>query len=366
MIFSSRSEPVSWFRDRYREGTLTIRPPYQRKPVWTLKQKTFLIESILLNLPVPEIYLHEVTSPEGLTKYAVVDGQQRITAVLQFLGAAQGGAEDEEFHQFALSAVEPSSEFYEACFVDLPDSLRARFYGYKLTMRVLEDATDSDVRDMFKRLNKFLTPLNAQELRNATYTGPFMQLVTKLAEDEYWTTNGLVTAAQIRRSKDLEFVSELLIGVMHGPQGSRSIEDYYRRYEDYDEEFPGQRQVRKRYTETFRFVQELFPDMREQRWSNLADFYSLFVALAQLLREGSELLADRQRLREGLDVSAKEVEARLADDEARVSREAVAYVRNVSRGASEKARRGERHLALLSMIQRTVGHSAVDQAGQRS
>src|SRR5207245_1440160 len=103
--------------------------------------------------------------------------------------------------------------------------------------------SDDEVRDMFRRLNKYLTPLKPQELRNATYSGPFAVLVQKLADDKYWAEKGIVSPALIRRQNDVEFVSELMIGVLHGPQGGGAavIDQYYSQYEDFEDEFPGQK-----------------------------------------------------------------------------------------------------------------------------
>src|SRR5436189_750736 len=106
MNYNSTEHPLSWFRDRYRDNTLKIRPPYQRKPVWAARQKCYLIESILLGLPVPEIFIHETTKPNGDTLHAVVDGQQRIRAVLQFIGLESEEKEEAEFTGFALDKLD--------------------------------------------------------------------------------------------------------------------------------------------------------------------------------------------------------------------------------------------------------------------
>ena len=105
---------------------------------------------------------------------------------------------------------------------------------------------------MFDRLNRYLSPLKPQELRHSTYRGPFLKLAERLADDEYWAENKIVTTAAIRRMGDVEFVSELLIGVMHGPQGGSAaiIDEYYAEYEDYEDEFPQQRSTVKSFQKT--------------------------------------------------------------------------------------------------------------------
>lgn len=355
MDFGSTEQIVSWFRDRYREGTLEIKPPFQRKPVWVARQKSYLIESLLLGLPVPEVYIQQVVTEEGDTTYAIVDGQQRIRTVLQFIGVDRD-PDEAQFNKFSLDKLDPESRWYGLTFAELSADEKRSFYGYKFSVRVLNTSNDEDVRDMFRRLNKFLTPLNAQELRNAIYTGPFIRLVEALADDPYWAENKVVTATQIRRMVDLQFVSELLIGVMHGPQGgsARIVDEYYEQYEDFEQEFPGQKRARKRFTATLDAIREILPVLKDTRWSNLADFYSLFVVVAAVLRDHEITRTARRRLREGLIAFAGDVDAKLEDPDAVVSRDVSVYSNNVQRGANDKGRRGERHRALLTEFERLL------------
>jgi Protein of unknown function DUF262 len=350
MDFRSSEQTISWIRDRYRDGELIIKPPYQRKPVWAAKQRCFLIESILLNLPVPEVYMQETTSAEGKTVHALVDGQQRIRTVLQFIGADTDPDQQEE-NKFRLDKLPVNSTWYNAAFSELNDDAKKAFFGYRFQIRHLRTDSDEEVRDMFKRLNKYLTPLNAQELRNATFNGPFITLCNKLAEEDYWVQAGIVTPAAIRRMADIEFVSELLIGVLHGPQGGSDtiVDDYYTTYEDFEGEFPEQRRAEALFAEALMLIQRLFPDIKTHRWSNKTDFYSLFVTIAHLTRN-LRLRAKISRLRRSLINFAKTVEARLADENFSAPPEVKQYARAVQRGANDKARRAERHDALMTVI----------------
>ncbi len=73
------TEFVKWSK----EGSLIIAPPFQRKPVWTDRNKSYLIDSILNNYPVPELYIQVKTDSEGNSEYIIVDGQQRIRSILE-------------------------------------------------------------------------------------------------------------------------------------------------------------------------------------------------------------------------------------------------------------------------------------------
>jgi Protein of unknown function DUF262 len=350
MKYDATQQALGWFRDRYVEGNLEIRPPYQRRPVWTIRQKSNLIESILLGLPVPEIYVHTVTDENGVTTYAVVDGQQRVRTILQFIGLDK---DECEANGFALEEIAKDSDWRDATFNSLTVDQKKQFFGHRMAVRELTNATDEEVRDLFRRLNRYLTKLNDQELRNATYSGPLVQLVADLADDDYWAENGIVSGALIRRMKDMEFVSELLFGVMHGPQGSTAkiLDEYYLQLEQYSEEFPKQKSVKRRFLKTLELVQALLPDIRKTRWRNRTDFYSLFVVLAGLLSGRIALTSRLPAMRKALLAFATDVDKRIADTHAKVPSVVADYARNVIIGVNDRSRRVIRHDALMETIQ---------------
>jgi hypothetical protein len=304
-----------------------------------------------MGLPVPEIYIQQTTTPEGEVTYAIVDGQQRIRTVLQFIGS-ETDPEEQEYNKFALDKLENESPWKNMTFAELSDEEKQKFFGYLFVVRYLNTNSEAEVRDMFRRLNKFLSPLKPQELRNATYSGPFVRLVVKLADDEYLAENRIVTPASIRRMGDVEFVSELLIGVLHGPQGGspKVIDEYYEQYEDFEDEFPGQRRAKRLFDQTLETIRTVLPDIKETRWSNKTDFYTLFVAFSSLLKSNRLLLKEVPGLRTTLLEFAEDVEVRFADEDAKVSANVVSYVRAVEKGANDKRRRADRHRALINVV----------------
>src|SRR5258708_39210754 len=84
------SQTLSWFNDYLRDQRLIFKPPFQRNPVWLDKHKAYLIDTALRGLPIPEVYIQKETDVDGETSYAIVDGQQRIRALLEF---SQGNVE---------------------------------------------------------------------------------------------------------------------------------------------------------------------------------------------------------------------------------------------------------------------------------
>src|SRR5258706_16448255 len=86
MNHKSRAHSISWFQDQYKDGRLQLRPPFQRKPVWNDQRRCTLIESVLLDIPIPEVYVQVTQADDGTEVYGVVDGQQRLRTILQFIG----------------------------------------------------------------------------------------------------------------------------------------------------------------------------------------------------------------------------------------------------------------------------------------
>lgn len=345
MWYDSTQQTISWFYQRDREGTLVLNPPFQRRPVWTIRQQSHLIESILMGLPVPEIYMQHRTTPDGVTEYVVVDGQQRSKAVLEFIGAATEEG-------FELQYLSEESPWRSRSFSDLTPDERTAFFGHRLAVRELHDATDEEVKDLFRRLNKYLTKLSPQELRNATYSGPFVKLAESLAENPYWAENRIVSAQGFRRMVDIEFTSELLIGLLHGPQAgsARAVDEFYERYEEFEDEIPDQPAVRRLFNRALDTIQEVLPEIKDIRWHNKTDFYTLFVATGHLLRD--HVLAERRikACRRALVGFSGEIGARLGDEHAPARDVVIRYVRAVEKGSSERARRASRHEAMLEVI----------------
>lgn len=261
---------VTWFYQRYKENSLELAPPFQRKPVWSMNNKSFLIDTIINGLPIPEIYIQIKTDSEGNAKYIVIDGQQRLRAVLEFL--------DGEYELLE----EHNKKFAGKDFSGLPDGVKQEIWNYRFVVRELSTSSEEDVRHIFQRLNKNVVPLNRQELRNATYLGNFIQLASELADDPYWSEQGLVNPSDIRRMNDVEFVSELIISLLHGiqPKEPDLIDKFYKLYDD---SFPERESIKNKFIRVKNKIEEVFGELRPTRWKYKLDYYGLFVAFSELI-----------------------------------------------------------------------------------
>ncbi len=158
-----------------KEKWLNLRPEYQRRLVWDDRKRSLFIESLLLNVPIPPIFLYEWE----LGRYEVMDGQQRLNAIVDFY---ENG--------LPLKGLEKWSELNGYRYRDLPDTLQRGLDRRRISASVLliEGASaipqKSDVRKLvFERLNTGGQHLNAQELRNCLYAGAFNDLLVELSRE---------------------------------------------------------------------------------------------------------------------------------------------------------------------------------------
>ena len=171
MIVHPTTYPTLWFQQRNNEKSLVLKPPYQRKPVWTPKQQAYLIDTILQGYIIPEIYIHRVTKPDGNTIYNIVDGQQRIRSILDFLN-----------DKLPLLQ-EYTPDFSDYNFSDLPDSLKSTIYNYTFFIREITDATEEEVRNLFKRMNRYVVPLKNNNARQVRLRGAIQYLGMELVRN---------------------------------------------------------------------------------------------------------------------------------------------------------------------------------------
>ncbi len=258
---------VLWFKQAYDKQELEMKPPFQRNPVWVTRQKSFLIDSILNGFPIPEIYMQEVIEDSGKAKYIIVDGQQRIRAVLEYLEAL-----------FSMDEKD-SPNWANMYFDELTGAEKKAIYEYNFVVRILPDMEESQTREIFQRLNKNVVALNKQELRQATYWGEFISLMNLLSDKEIWTKIDLFTPNDIRRMLDVEYISELTIAMLHGLQNKKQHLDRY--YEIYEENFEQKAYVFDTFNSVLSEITKILPDISTTRWSKKTDFYSLFLLLAK-------------------------------------------------------------------------------------
>ncbi|WP_433315997.1 DUF262 domain-containing protein [Micromonospora chersina] len=273
------SQPIAWFWDLYRRELLELDPPYQRRSVWNQQYKDYFIDTILLNYPVPAIFLFEDISEDGIGKYAVVDGKQRLTAVVDFLKG-----------EFPVSDSASMNRLQGKYFSDLPPDIKRAVYSYQFSIEFLPSTDESTLNNIFDRINRNVAKLTPQELRHAKYSGVFATSAEKLAEQlQELLPSGFprIAASSKRQMKDVEFTVQLMLLTENGV-GTQSQTDFDTVYAERDEEWENQSRVETEFlvtTTTLAAWSEGLLATEAKRLRNQADFYSLFGATLELLRE---------------------------------------------------------------------------------
>ncbi len=153
---------------------LILDPEFQRNNVWGGTQKEELVESILMGIPIPVIYLFE--SKDG--RKQVIDGRQRISTIIDFLN-----------NKFKLKNLRMLKGLNGKRFEDLEPKLQGVFEDFQFSFYIIQPPTPERVKyDIFDRVNRGGTKLNSQEMRNALYQGISTRLIKKIADSDEFKT----------------------------------------------------------------------------------------------------------------------------------------------------------------------------------
>ena len=164
---------------RIKSKTIKLDPDYQRRHRWSNETSSRLIESIILNIPIPVIFISQDVDvddeiSDAGSRYTVIDGQQRLTAIYDFMTNA-----------ICLEGLETLPELNGAYHKDLPPFLTRRLEERTIKCLRIDSTVDAQVKfDIFERLNTGSIKLESQELRNVTARGPFNDKVKSLAKSK--------------------------------------------------------------------------------------------------------------------------------------------------------------------------------------
>jgi hypothetical protein len=172
---SNREQLPNFVEALKRPGWMKLRPSYQRRPRWDRERQSRLIESFIMNIPVPPLFVYE----SDLAKYEVMDGQQRITAVLEFYT-----------NIYPLEGLQQWPELNGRIYDKLPSEIRKGLDRRSISYIVLlkESASTSEEetllrQQVFERLNTGAVKLSHQEIRNSLYQGKFNRVLLEVTRN---------------------------------------------------------------------------------------------------------------------------------------------------------------------------------------
>lgn len=249
-------------------GELNINPWYQRRSVWTRPQKAYLINSLLEQKPIPSLYIrHSLDVEAEKSIREVVDGQQRVRAILEYV-------------ENKFAARHPNHSL-KVKYNQLSKSERSKLKLTSLSVGYLLGANDGDVIEIFGRLNSVAKTLNAQEKRNALFSGDFKQFCLREAATriQLWRDLKVFSANDIARMQEVQFIADLTINMLHGLSDFNQA-NINKIYDDNEESFSRETSISKRMERLFGKVASIDPPaIRDTIFSRQPLFFTLCVVI---------------------------------------------------------------------------------------
>lgn len=257
---SSRTYAVLDLINWNRSKELELNPKFQRNSVWDEQAKSFLIDSIIRDFPIPPIFIRQkIDLKNGKNIREVIDGQQRSRAIIGFYNG--------DFKLLKKHNAEYGGMKYE----DLPDEIKEKFLKYTIFVDIITNSDDSIIYDIFARLNSNAAVVNNQEIRNAKFWGEFKVASYTLASQlrDFFIDYKIFSSRQMNRMLDVEFVSALYTLAIDGIQSenAKMIDKYY---EKYDKNFDDMDRQSNSLLSCFEFINNIFINLN----NNNSVFYN--------------------------------------------------------------------------------------------
>ena len=268
---------VTW----HNNSEIDLSPWYQRRAVWTVPQKAYLINTMFERKPVPTLYFrHSLDLEQDKSLREVVDGQQRIRSILEYVKGA-------------FAARHPNHK-QKVKHNQLRGEEKRKFRETQLSGGWLLGASDPDVIEVFGRLNSVSKTLNSSEKRNSQFSGDFKQFCLRQAASRVslWRNFGVFTANDIARMQEIQFVADIVLNFLQG------LSDYSdlkigKLYQEKDEEFPEAKEVEQRLESCFSTIASMPKTVFvDTIFSRKPIFFSLVLVLDQLRRVKAKSLQE--------------------------------------------------------------------------
>lgn len=294
---------------------MSLQPFYQRRKRWDDKRKSKLIESFIMNIPVPPCFLYE----SEFARYEVMDGQQRISAIFDFYE-----------NKFELKGLEQWPELNGRIYDKLPSEIKKgldrRSISYIVLLKESAKTTDDEVllrQQVFERLNTGGVELENQEIRHCIYHSVFDDLLFELSRNdvirEAWglikygpeedknPPDTLLANSHFSKMRDVEFVLRFF-ALRHANQyrgGMQSFLDQYmvrsRRFNDQDITV-----LRKLFLDTIKLAHEIYGELLFRPWNSKGNNWTtqphvafadaVMVGLSSMLARNDELLLKKDKI----------------------------------------------------------------------
>ncbi len=270
--FSRNSIKISDIYSKFNNEEWIIDKSYQRRKVWGIKDNIRLIETILLELVIPEIFIWDCdTDPKtGKTITHIVDGQQRINAIFEFI------QEKFKLQSKYLISTDIKELYGDLTFSKLPDNIKKIIWVYEISVVNLSSKFSlEEIKNMFYRLNLTDYSLNEQEKRNSM-DSLFGQAAESLADLDFWTKHKVFSPKDVRRMGDVEYCSSILLLCREGIVDQTKQETLDQLYLDFVDEYPDRDKDLEKVNNAIDYINAIIIPETESFSSKKIQMFTLF------------------------------------------------------------------------------------------
>ena len=287
--FEYGHKTIQDFVGLFERNQLNLTPGFQRDSVWKPNDRRKLIESIFQNYPIPSVFLYKHVNDDGKLVYDVIDGKQRLETILMFqgLGCFRG-------KRFSVSVpIEPHDVAEWDWRKIQSNGYEHLLMGYKIQTVEIEGEL-SEIIDLFVRINSTGKSLTSAEKRHARYfSSAFLLKAEELARKNKNYLSKILSSGQISRMKHVELVSELLASIYSdGLIDKKKAVDKIVGGDSVDKR--SLERCANQFTRVLNLVKNILPEIAATRFAKVVDFYSLFMLVYKMDRQG-KVLNDKKR-----------------------------------------------------------------------
>lgn len=283
-LFRRNTKTIHEINRDFTEGKLFADPSYQRRKVWNDQDKVRLIETILVELVMPEVFFWTTDrDPDtGIACTHIVDGQQRINAIVDYIGG------EYVLNDKYLMNDEIKAFCGKKSFKQLDQIYKNKIWEYPISIVEIDsECTMVEIKELFYRLNLTNYSLNQQEKRNSRDSA-FGDKSEALSTYDFWKKTKLFSSADARRMKDVEYCCSIYILANEGIVDQTNDTKINNYYDDYKEDFDADNKLKSRILRAMSVIEDILDKTTVSFISKKAQMYTLFCVVFRMLDNGKE------------------------------------------------------------------------------
>lgn len=287
--FDSYDLSVRQVLDMVESGDIFVPPEYQRQFIWDADRQSVLVESVLLGIPVPSLFM----AMNADSTWEVVDGVQRLGSLSHFVGSKELLAKIHRDSPLIINGLEKLSAFNGTGFIDFPKSMQLQFFTRPIRVTVLNDRSDLAVRfDLFERLNTGGVSLTDQEIRNCVYRGPYNDDLKALAALANFKSSVKITAKNESNGTYEELVLRFFVYLYRYNDFNHAVKEFMNEYMNDVRHGVITQPDKKLFGEVMDILVKAFPNGINRGKGGLTPvnlFEALSVGIALALKQGKKI-----------------------------------------------------------------------------